>query len=295
MDTMKTLKAWDDFVGQDDIKRRLEIRIGAAVNNARPLSHVLLTAAPGHGKTTLAGLIADKLGGAYVPMVAPIIKQTVVKTVQAHQDVPLTIFIDEIHLMSKRDQEDYLTLLEEGFIEYEDERIYHPHLTVIAGTTRRDALIPALNDRFPIRPVFDDYTDETLVAVVEKFAERAGIDLDEDTVKALARAAGGVPRKARGLVEAARDIPGASAADILDLAGVAPDGIDLEQFKYLKTLADAPSNRLGLDRVASAVKVTITTVRAEIEPLLLKRGYVEILPNGRAITDEGLARVKEGM
>jgi Holliday junction DNA helicase RuvB len=293
MDTTHSNLTWDDFVGQDDIKRRLDIRIQAAVSNGRPLPHVLLTASPGHGKTTLAQLIAKRTGGTFRPMVAPVVKQTVHTIVQEHQDEPLTIFIDEIHLMPRREQEEYLTLLEEGFIEYGDERVYHDHLTVIAGTTKREAVIPALYDRFPIKPIFEDYTDETLISVVEGFAERLDVALTEVLTAAIARAAGGVPRIARGLVEAARDLDGTdyTAADVLDLVGIEEDGLNLDQLRYLRTLASVSNGRMGIGSLGARIHLSPTTVQDQVEPLLIKRGYIEQFPSGRAITVAGRERV----
>lgn len=52
----------DDFVGQDEIKRILRTAINSAKQAQHPLGHVLFSGESGHGKTTLAQIIAKELG-----------------------------------------------------------------------------------------------------------------------------------------------------------------------------------------------------------------------------------------
>src|SRR5215211_6213493 len=51
------------FVGQGRLKERLAIAIGAAQERDEPLEHVLFHGPPGLGKTTLAHIIAEEMGG----------------------------------------------------------------------------------------------------------------------------------------------------------------------------------------------------------------------------------------
>lgn len=286
---------WDDFVGQDDIKRRLEVRISAALAAERPLDHLILTAPPGYGKTTLANMVAFKLGHAFHPFVAPVSLSAIRDVLLECEGDPVVIFIDEVHLATKREQEDLLTLLEEGFLQVGGERVYHPNVTIIAGTTARDKVIPALWDRFPLKPVFVDYDADEMGRIVAGMADRLGVVVDEAKCVRLGRATGGTPRNARALVSAARDLVesghDASVESILDLAGVDPDGLDDDHKEYLRVLVQSNRGSLGLNPLAARLRIR-TTVVEQMERLLLDLGYVELGMTGREITEAGRKRAK---
>ena len=53
---------FNEYVGQERLKRNLRLAIEAAKKRGEPLDHVLLYGPPGLGKTTMATVIANEMG-----------------------------------------------------------------------------------------------------------------------------------------------------------------------------------------------------------------------------------------
>ena len=62
LDNLLRPSSWDDYIGQESIKKNLEILLTAAKNRGHAPEHILFYGPPGLGKTTLSYLIASKIG-----------------------------------------------------------------------------------------------------------------------------------------------------------------------------------------------------------------------------------------
>ena len=285
---------WDQFIGQEKVKNELDIRIEAARVDNRPLPHVLLATNPGYGKTTLAQLIATKLTDPFHSFVSPVQPRRLAAFFQSEWDGGV-LFLDEIHRFSKADQENLLSLLEDGFFQLSDgRRIPVDWLTVIGATTEPHAVIPPLYDRFKVRPQFEDYDDAEMTLVVRGLAQRIGVSLNDDYCVALGRGSGGVPRIAQNLVLAARDLHQANAdfsiKSILDLAGMDPDGLSNQHIEYLKLLAEL-GGQAGLSPISNMLRLHPSIVQ-NLEILLQKRNLILFGDRGRQLTQLGFKKVR---
>lgn len=280
---------WEGFVGQDQLKSRLDIHIAAALHDRRPLEHTLLTGPLGSGKTTMARLIGVRTTDPVLELTMPMDRKSLVREIDNWTGGIL--FLDEIHAL--RDQEMLLPLLTEGYI-LDSRGIKHQRgwLTVVAATTERDKVIKTLFSRFDITPEFEPYTDEQLGLIVARMARQAEVDLTQEIALALGRASGGIPRNAEHLVLAARalQITGrpVTAAAVLEFCQTDPDGLTLLHRRYLDVLV-AQNGKASQKTLEMLLRLPAEAVR-DLERLLLEKELIVYTPTGRELTAKGRAK-----
>jgi Holliday junction DNA helicase RuvB len=262
-----------------------------ALSHNEALPHVLLVGHAGNGKTTLAKLIADFLQVEFTPFMMPI-KENVLSRVLAGAEKNQVIFLDEIHRMSKQQQEFLLPILEDGYVQMATgHRLPLPvPVTIIGATTEPQKLIGPLYDRFVIKPDFDEYTDDDMAHIVARLGHLLGIDFSDADAQALGHAAAGVPRNVRPFVQMARDLHTTSATEILSACHITPDGLEKSHLKYLQILAHNSSGRAGIDMLANHLQLSKERI-VVLERLLVKRGLVEYTDKGRMITGLGMKAI----
>ena len=90
--------AWEDYIGQEQIKKNLEVFIKAAKKRGECLDHILFFGPPGLGKTTLSHIIASQMEASIKVTAAPMIEKSgdlaAIMTNLSEGDI---LFIDEIH------------------------------------------------------------------------------------------------------------------------------------------------------------------------------------------------------
>jgi Holliday junction DNA helicase RuvB len=91
-----------DFVGQERIRKILAMSIEAARKRGEPLDHVLFSAPPGLGKTSLAHIIARELGVNLRVTSGPAIERAGdLAAIVNDLDEGDVLFIDEIHRLAR--------------------------------------------------------------------------------------------------------------------------------------------------------------------------------------------------
>ena len=91
-----------EFVGQERIRKVLAMSIEAARKRGEPLDHVLFSAPPGLGKTSLAHIIARELGVNLRVTSGPAIERAGdLAAIVNDLDEGDVLFIDEIHRLAR--------------------------------------------------------------------------------------------------------------------------------------------------------------------------------------------------
>lgn len=284
---------WNEYVGQDKLKARLSLHIRAANTTGAALDHIFLDGPAGMGKTTIGQIVADELGTELVVLKMPIKPKVLASFLREWEGGVL--FLDEIHA-AKALQHDLLVLAEEHYLQLDNgRRIYAPDTTIIAATTEPHLVLKPLRDRFPIRPRFEDYSDEDMGLIVANMAKKVNVKFSKDDREALGRATGGIPRRARTFVLTARDLISVgeepTVGRILDITETTPDGLTADHVAYMSMMRDAGGVGVGLTRLSTTLRLPEPSVR-EVEWLLQKRGLIQVESTGRELTNLGWGTAK---
>jgi Holliday junction DNA helicase RuvB len=300
----------EDVVGQHKVLTRLRIVLDAARMRSEPLGHLLLDGPPGLGKTTLATVIPRELGTDLQITSGPSLSAPKdllpYLTNAAHGSV---LFIDEIHRMPAAVEEYIYPAMEDFRIDItlgeglnaRTVNIKLQRFTVIGATTRSGLLTGPLRDRFVNREHLDFYEQDEIAEIVRRSGRKLRTELSDDAVHEIARRSRGTPRKANNLLRWARDyaqsradgrITTAVARDAFSLQEVDELGLEGQDRRYLATLAGTfAGGPAGVQALAHSLNIPADTLEDEVEPFLLRIGFVLRTPRGRMITDAALSHL----
>ncbi|RUM71847.1 MAG: recombinase RarA [Sulfurovum sp.] len=162
---------------------------------ADKLPHTFLYGPPGCGKTTLARIIASTLTRPFYEMNATTLKiDALRKVLNEHQHAlqkPL-IFIDEVHRLSKNQQEVLLPFMENNAALIIGASTENPYYSLTAAMRSRSHL-------FELRPI----STEDMKSHLEKILEAEAIAVDEEAKEYLVFSSGGDIRAMLNLLESA--------------------------------------------------------------------------------------------
>src|SRR3990170_3971288 len=218
-------RTFDEFVGQEEL-----LAPGKPLRDAIErdlLQSIILWGPPGTGKTTLARIVADTTKARFVSFSAVLAGIREIRDVMTEAERirrstgrRTILFIDEIHRFNKAQQDAFLPRVEAGDI------------VLVGGTTENPSfeVNAALLSRSKVFVLRGLNVDEVAAILTRALADperglgATGVEIDADSVRAIAQYANGDARVALNLLElsvaAAPVVAGNNAVRRIDLARV---------------------------------------------------------------------------
>lgn len=295
---------WEEYIGQETIKKNVKIIIEAALQRNEAIDHLLFYGPPGLGKTTLAYLIAKECRTQIKITSGPAIERVSdLASILTNLEAKDILFIDEIHRLNKMIEEVLYPAMENRCLDIiigkgPAARVIQIELqpfTIIAATTRPALISSPLRSRFS-GGVFrlDFYKHEEIEKIIERSANILGINISKEAKKEISLRSRHTPRLANRLLKRCRDYSQVNNADIIDETSVNKtlnlleiDELGLE--KSDKRILEVIINKfnggpVGIKTIAAATSEEEETIEEVYEPYLMQLGFLERTARGRMAT-----------
>jgi len=302
---------WEEYIGQESIKKNLEILLNAAKTRGQPPEHLLFYGPPGLGKTTLAHLISKENESQIKITSGPAIEKVGdLASLLTNLSAGDILFIDEIHRLNKMIEEVLYPAMESGMLNIiigkgpsaRTIQLELPPFTLIAATTKISLLSSPLRSRFSggtFRLEF--YNEKEIEKIVERSAGILEIPIENEASSEIARRSRSTPRIANHLLKRCRDfaqvkktsLDKGTVHDALSLLGIDNVGLNTVDIKILDTIINKfAGGPVGLGTIGAAISEEVGTIEDVNEPYLIQLGFIERTPRGRSATRKAYEHLK---
>ena len=291
---------WEEYFGQDKIKKNLRIIIEAAQKRSEAMDHILLCGQAGLGKTTLAYLVGKEMGANVKTTSGPALEKLGdMAAILSNLEAGEVLFIDEAHRINR--------LIEEVLYPAMESRKLHlivgkgptarsfsidlPPFTLIAATTRENLLSQPLRSRFGAIFRLDYYGLEDIKAILKRSAEILGVKMSPEAVEILSKASRATPRVVNRILRRARDyseVHGQPVVDdkiakkTLEFLDIDDAGLEPQDKRLLEVIINKfGGGPVGLGTLAAAPNEDRGATEDIYEPDLMTLGFLKRTSSGR--------------
>ena len=296
-------KNLQEFIGQNKIKRSIEISLQASKMRKEPFPHIMLYGGSGLGKTTLANIIAKEYKKNMHTFLAPSLESPneINKAIRRINKSEF-LFIDEIHALPKKLQENLLTVITDFQIEYT--RGYYIDVnpfTLVGATTNLGDLTEPFLSRFGFIIELEKYSYDEVAIIVGLNSDKNKIKISSDAVKQIAKVSRRNPRVANRIlqrcydtktVRKVKEVDTDIVNETLQYLQIDENGLNATDLKILHALAEQFDLRpTGIKNLALALDLDQKSIEQFSEPLLVELKLLERTTRGRVLTKEGVAYI----
>lgn len=298
-------KVLREYIGQKELKTKLEILISAAKGRGEPVEHVLLYGPPGLGKTTLAHIIANEMGSKIISTSGPSLQRAGdLMGILTNLNEGDILFIDEIHRLSTVIEEFIYPAMEDFKVDFVVDKgafakvinVPLKRFTMVGATTRAGMISAPLRDRFGLHYHIDFYPPSDLEEIIVRSAKLLDITITREAATVVAKRSRGTPRIANRLLRRVRDyaavksegrLSAESAGASLDAEGIDVAGLDQLDRKLLKIIIEYyKGGPVGIEALGATLSEEVDTLVDMVEPYLLKIGFLQRTKRGRMASHE---------
>lgn len=296
-------KVWQDYVGQEKIKKGLKIIIEAAKRRGQSPDHLLFYGNSGLGKTTLAHLIAKEMNSAIRATAGPSIEKAgdlaALLTNLEEGDV---LFLDELHRLNKICEEILYPAMEDFKLNIivgrgpmaKTMELKIPKFTLIGATTRFALLSAPLRNRFGATFQLNFYEQGDIEKIIQRSAKILKVEIEPEAIQTITKCSRFTPRVANRLLKRVRDfaqvegegiVSNKIAQKALSLLEIDEKGLESGDRRILEALIKKfEGGPAGLQALSAITFEEEDTILDIYEPYLMQLGFIERTPRGRVAT-----------
>jgi len=303
LETTLRPKSWESYVGQDKVKKNIQVIIEAAKKRNEPIEHLLFYGGSGLGKTTISHIIAKELGSKIRIIAGPTIERVGdLAAILTNLNPGDVLFIDEMHRVNKLIEEFLYPAMEDFKLNLilgkgpmaRTMELELPRFTLIGATTRLALLSSPLRNRFGATFQLDYYKKQDIEKIIQRSSQLLDIKIEPEALGTIAHCSRFTPRVANRLLKRIRDFAQVEGDGIItkeiaekglkfldiDKLGLEPGDRKILQ-AIIKKFQGGP---VGLQSLAATTSEEKDTILDVYEPYLMQLGFIERTPKGRIAT-----------